>query len=1112
MSLLANVTNSQSNSQAGDHGASVSSVGSTTQGGSGIGATQHIEAGEMWDRLSDIHNPNSSSSSRATSAGIPTNDRSGGNDQHPNPSRLRGGAGVGSLGGPSNNDITQDGSSSQGDANRAGGSGGSGHGGNAPDPHKGGEVGGGSGGNIPGAINEGAAALLAKMFTSPVSDPSPSGLNKLPCDTEELVTEKEHEGSTYSPIMWADPLIPFNIKVGTVETGVDRLPAVGCSVNNRITDAEPKLTSVGEMLKAIVEMEGNPSLLRAMMPQKDMKDMSAYISLAEAARRSGFKPMSDVAPLVRLGMLIHCLADAKWMAYSTSCVTNVCVNGYADVENASVSWTPAPNSSSGPQIGVADGTSTLYWRTLSQYCRLINGTAIAADILTYKDGAGVSSVDPNLVKFIPVKMSWRGQSWLGPYILAHTTTKWWNHSVMVKIPVKVHDQKTAANELELHCVPKASTVYIPGSYKFICLVIVDVVEASFPWTEEFYIGHSYKAQYAGNSGFAAVAHKMIGRNTTSPVHRITYNDCYKAWKVMCSNLLTHINPMAIEVQIATLATSRFCGFSVWPDEAKAKKTTSGEEDFENYMREHSIDVENRPESFDEWTELVAEAIKRVNELELKMRAQAAAKASSKIRKGHDLAMDELPFADEPEVTQRDVDIATAHVQVVKSMFDKWNRVQYGVADTTTDVDHISGVTCFDPKTAIKIGDHTIPDWNSDYNSTSTAPDRIKFYTWWRVDPLHRFSQGLVECDDGAKPVLKKFICGEMQYEMSEAIDLVRIMSYAGIFANNDQCSTSITSCADILHRSLGYASLLMGVTELWRLSMGLSLPDHNLISKCSKLVDPQISEIFRTSTMDFLTSSGNTNMTAWTDADFKLSAFVKSSLSVTEDTWLEHWYGGLVPWWFVQAVLLKVEGSVVVRCNQVTGLRLDYDEQWNDEYGYHLVVEKSAPTDLAVLTCSVMYEKKVQRRSAAYFTILTPDKDAHKMGVHWTSWYYNEINDTCKRGLRAGTRVAVPDYDGVVQLNAICNPLSRRYRGYAHPEAFVSNTNRYVGPLDFTIRGGLTWPDPPLEWLKQGLFAIAPHLLRLDAVGAVGAALDHVNKTILDWLSDKVHGKDTFRD
>lgn len=119
-----------------------------------------------------------------------------------------------------------------------------------------------------------------------------------------------------------------------------------------------------------------------------------------------------------------------------------------------------------------------------------------------------------------------------------------------------------------------------------------------------------------------------------------------------------------------------------------------------------------------------------------------------------------------------------------------------------------------------------------------------------------------------------------------------------------------------------------------------------------------------------------------------------------------------------------------------------------------------------------MYEKKVQRRAMPYFTILTPDKDTHKMSVHWTGCYYNYINDLSKRGLRMKSRVVPPDYDGVVKLNTICFPECRKYKGYHHPEAFVLEFNRYRLPIDHEILGpGLRWPNPFLDWIKQGLVA-----------------------------------------
>lgn len=67
--------------------------------------------------------------------------------------------------------------------------------------------------------------------------------------------------------------------------------------------------------------------------------------------------------------------------------------------------------------------------------------------------------------------------------------------------------------------------------------------------------------------------------------------------------------------------------------------------------------------------------------------------------------------------------------------------------------------------------------------------------------------------------------------------------------------------------------------------------------------------------------------------------------------------------------------------NGTSSLRLDYDDEWYDELGYHLVEGKSGPMDISLLTSSISYEKRVQRRADGYFTILTLNKDSH----HWTS-------------------------------------------------------------------------------------------------------------------------------
>lgn len=113
---------------------------------------------------------------------------------------------------------------------------------------------------------------------------------------------------------------------------------------------------------------------------------------------------------------------------------------------------------------------------------------------------------------------------------------------------------------------------------------------------------------------------------------------------------------------------------------------------------------------------------------------------------------------------------------------------------------------------------------------------MKFYTWWRVDPLHTLSMAQVSCSDGSKPSLDKIKSGEVQYELTEATDLIRILSYANIYLDNTACSSAIVEPIDILNRSLGFGGLLFGVTELWRTTSGLSLLDYNKVSRVRGLV------------------------------------------------------------------------------------------------------------------------------------------------------------------------------------------------------------------------------------------------------------------------------------
>lgn len=182
-------------------------------------------------------------------------------------------------------------------------------------------------------------------------------------------------------------------------------------------------------------------------------------------------------------------------------------------------------------------------------------------------------------------------------------------SVVVNLLIIAHDLKISTNTATVLSMPKAATVYIPGSFKYICLVIVDVVESSFPPMESYYIGHSYKATNSRNTDFSKLAHKMLGRNTDKPAVTISMTDCFAACQ-LCQGLLYHVKPSAIEIQLSVLSTSRFGGFLVWTDPAKPKKP----ETLEDYLSD--LGVDDPPDTLQEWMALCIDVDRKINEHEI----------------------------------------------------------------------------------------------------------------------------------------------------------------------------------------------------------------------------------------------------------------------------------------------------------------------------------------------------------------------------------------------------------------------------------------------------------------------------------------------------------------
>lgn len=102
------------------------------------------------------------------------------------------------------------------------------------------------------------------------------------------------------------------------------------------------------------------------------------------------------------------------------------------------------------------------------------------------------------------------------------------------------------------------------------------------------------------------------------------------------------------------------------------------------------------------------------------------------------------------------------------------------------------------------------------------------------------------------------------------------------------------------------------------------------------------------------------------------------------------------------------------------------------------------------------------------------------------------------------------DYShGIVELGAIVFPMARATRFEVNPKAFVDG--RYRQPWNGNKRSmqivsnekGLQWPDPLLDWLKRGMFAIGPDLLSGNIPGAVASGVKWLGDDIIDWCNKK---------
>lgn len=418
--------------------------------------------------------------------------------------------------------------------------------------------------------------VISKMFYDPIPYPCPVGSNMMPTQTETVKNKLEEDYVQYSPVLWADPLVTYGIKNSTKTIVCDDMNAIGVDVNqsNEGIGASMDLSGYGLQIKAIVDADiSQTGAIRSIMPIPGLKDQMSTATIMHLTDHST-SGLLDEAAITRLFML-QCITTDPWkQVFASSTPYTYTTNMYPDRSKCVAKWTPALDNTEELQIGKKEGTSILYYRTLDEYAALLAGNETESMRFT----VGNKTISDTDVVYIPVKSCWRGQTWLIPYILAFTTTAWWNHAMYIDVPTKNADNDlNSGQSLVLQLMPRAATVYIPGLYEHICLVIVDASVKTFPSSQPYKVAFNIEAKRAGNKNFAAQTYAYLGRTDSTQITTYNPEDITQAMNHMCELFATRQEYRRMHVRASVLATSKYNGFGTYPCPDKPPKTTEENE-------------------------------------------------------------------------------------------------------------------------------------------------------------------------------------------------------------------------------------------------------------------------------------------------------------------------------------------------------------------------------------------------------------------------------------------------------------------------------------------------------------------------------------------------------
>lgn len=259
---------------------------------------------------------------------------------------------------------------------------------------------------------------------------------------------------------------------GSAPTTNDRIEVAGHVVSVTETlrkgASPPELSARGEILytNSMSTPLDASMQMRSLIPTGGTVDLQAMMVLVAKYRESIKIMARDEAPLVRAYlMLLEFMPVVPMVKTSNSLLSFRLGSSPGKVESARHQANKRGELEDTIQIPLECKECDVRIIPLDVYIKKISGQAITNAV--YKD---VRIDGANIVAVQGHDMS---QGWFLPFLIAHTTTLWWNCTRTHIVDLNHTGRSSSGSYLKARTLKRSSCVYVPGNYKHILIVVTD---------------------------------------------------------------------------------------------------------------------------------------------------------------------------------------------------------------------------------------------------------------------------------------------------------------------------------------------------------------------------------------------------------------------------------------------------------------------------------------------------------------------------------------------------------------------------------------------------------------------------------------------------------------